>query len=111
VVPVWHEDKPFIPLYMALAYIIGLGSTPSDGRRWLSRANPELQPLPEDSLSARVRGMMPRTRYVRFDYVERLVLNQSLDSFLPRDRMGRNPERLERLGLLKAAVFAAQQYM
>jgi hypothetical protein len=101
----WSDQIPYVPLYIALAYIIGQNSTPTDTRRWLNRAKDNIQPQPgTDTLSARVVGALPRTRYVKFSYIDGLVVNRTLESFIPKDRIGPLKDRECRLALLRQLI-------
>jgi hypothetical protein len=52
--------------------------------------------------------MLPRTRYIRYEYIERVSIGDQLDTFLPKDRTGQQMERQDRLSTLKATLFGAR---
>jgi len=102
--PVCHEDEVYVPIYAVAAFIMGSPAesiTPTDTRRWLNRAPPTLQPAPEDELRVRVHGAIPRVRYTRISYVEKLLPQAQISSFVPHERLNDEVDRRYRWSLLK----------
>lgn len=102
----WSDGHAYVPLYISTAYVIGGGSTPTDARRWLNRAAAQYQPTDDDLLPAKVAGALPRVRYVKWGFVERLILSSGLETSVPKEKLQYLRDKISRFELLQKHVMS-----
>jgi hypothetical protein len=100
----WFNGHPYVPLYISTAFVIGGGSTPTDARRWLNRAPSEFQPNDDDLLPPKVAGALPRVRYVKWSFVQRLFLSSGLESSVPKEKLQFLEDKMKRYEILYTYV-------